>query len=325
VVSPGAAGVPDQQPHFAAHGVLPAGRHVGIGRTGRAALDGSAHVAGEPAKQDRLGVLQVSGRHAKIRRRVHGDQLQQRVVHFARGRVLAADAAAVRIADQMDVANHQPPAPRGRPVPGCSHLQVQLPAGERPSRHPALQFIDQRPQRRLRNRSAGLLQPDLEHRRESVVRDRIAQHQDGREPAVGLRNDESGASRRHFRADLRQSERRGDAEHGQPDEFAVHPPREPERQPWVVCAGQVDVEAVDADLRCPLRLLQRVDPRTVGDGRTIHVARGPGGAGAHRSGLVRAVLEGLDDPRRRVLRSVWHRQDGAQDFDRQVGRSSICK
>ena len=219
-----AARVSDEQPDFTAHGVLPAGRHLGVGRAGGAALDGSPDMAGERAKQDRLGVLQIAGRHQEIRRGVHGDQLQQRVVHFARSGVLAADAAAIRVADQMDLADHQPPAPRDWSVAGRAHVQIQLPAGKRSSRHPAFQLVDERAHRRVRDRPAGLLQPDLEHRGECVLRDRLPQHEDRGEPAVGVRNHESGAPRRHFRVDLRESERCRDAEHGQPDEFTVQAP-----------------------------------------------------------------------------------------------------
>ena len=78
--------------------VLPA-RAARRSRAGQvvAALDRAADLAGVAAQQDRLGVLQVAGRHAALRRRLHRDQRQQRRRAFRRKRRTALPhAAAVR-------------------------------------------------------------------------------------------------------------------------------------------------------------------------------------------------------------------------------------
>ena len=104
-------------------------------------------------------------------------------------------------------------------------------------------------------------------------------------------------------------------------QHAVHAPGEPERQPRAVRAGQVDAEPADADLRRALRLLQRLAPEQRRPGGPLHVGGGSGGTRTSRR-VMPAVLERLVDSRRRVLRSVRQRQDGAEDLGRQVPRRS---
>ncbi len=48
-----------------------------------------------------------------LRRRLHGDERQRRGVHLAGSVVLAADADAVRVAGEVDVADHEPLPARG--------------------------------------------------------------------------------------------------------------------------------------------------------------------------------------------------------------------
>jgi len=115
-----------------------------------------------------------------------GGQVAPRVVHFARSIVLAADAAAVCLAGEMDDAGYGAAAARGGAVARGADLQVQVPARSRPVRHPALQLVDERAHRRVEHGAAGLLQRHLEHRRQPVVCDRIAQRESRPQPAVGV-------------------------------------------------------------------------------------------------------------------------------------------
>ena len=62
--------------------------------------------AGDAAQQDRLGVLQVAGRHAAVRRRLRRHQRQRGRLHRAGSRVRAAAAAAVRQPGEVDLADH---------------------------------------------------------------------------------------------------------------------------------------------------------------------------------------------------------------------------
>ncbi len=105
-------------------------------------------------------------------------------------------------------------------------------------------------------------------------------------------------------------------------QHAVHAAGEPEREPRALRAGQVDAAASDADLRRAVRLLQRLDAAAVSGGRPFHFGDRAGGARQHRAVELPAVLERLDDPQRRVVRPVRHRQDGAQGLGREIPRTA---
>ena len=66
VVPARAARDADQQHHSAPAAVHPAGRRSGVRGVRRTALDGPPDVSSQPARQDRLRVLQVAGRHAAV-------------------------------------------------------------------------------------------------------------------------------------------------------------------------------------------------------------------------------------------------------------------
>ena len=76
-------------------GVLPGfpnGTQVESGGFIVAARNGAPDVAGIAAQQDRVGVLQVAGRHPALRRRLRLDQRQRRRLLLAGSRVRAADS-----------------------------------------------------------------------------------------------------------------------------------------------------------------------------------------------------------------------------------------
>ena len=209
-------------------------------------------VAGVAAQQDRVGVLQVAGRHAALRRRLRRDQRQRRRLLRAGSCVRAAAAAAVRQPGEVDVADLEPRAARsGAVARRCRRYNFSY----QPENGP-LDIQHRSATTGLRTVASNtapyaLLQPDLEHDRERVVRHRLAQHQ-------GRASTTSGACRRS------QIEPHGDTsvliystsatgvitlEHGEPAQHAVHAAGESQREPRALRAGQVDAAAADADLR----------------------------------------------------------------------------
>ena len=315
VVPVRAARVAHQQPHRVSQrraAELPQRHTGGVGRLHRAARDGALDGAGDAEEQGRLGVLQVAGRHAAVRRRLRRHEQQRGRLHRAGSGVCAAAAAAVRQPGEVDLADQQPAAARGRAVAGGADVQLQLPAGERTARHPAPQCIDRAADDRLEYGALPLLQSDLEHGRQHLVRDRLAQHEVRPEPPGGLSDQPDRAARRHVAAELH--EQRGwcpDAGVRHAAEHAVHATGKPQRESRRVRAGQMDAQSADGDLRRSLRLLQRRHAAAIGGGRPLHLGGGRRGPQVDCAGEMPAVLERLGGSRRRVLRPVRHRQDRA--------------
>ena len=138
-----------------------------------------------PRNKVRVGVLQVAGRHAALRRRLRGDERQRGRVHRAGSGVRAA---ARRCSTPVRRSGRRRSRSRlllevGQSL-AVADLQVQLPAGERPARHPAPQRIDRAADGGLGHGPSRLLQPDLEHGRQRLVRHGLAQLQGRREPPV---------------------------------------------------------------------------------------------------------------------------------------------
>ena len=205
-VVPGrAARVADQQSDSAARRrTSPQGGTSESGGSGRAARDGAADLAGVAAQQDRVRVLQVAGRHAALRRRLHARPAATPSRAFRRKRRTGCRR---RCSTPRRPKWTSPITSRllleSRAVARGADLQVQLPAGERPVRHPASQSHDRAcgrwrraPRRRTTSTRSGTRSPTSSYVTGSH------NFKAGVNQQWGWSTREGGAARRHVGADL---------------------------------------------------------------------------------------------------------------------------
>ena len=83
----------------------------------------------QPEKQAPRRVLQLERQYPALRRGLHGDQRQSRVVRFSGSVVPVADSCPAGGGCQVDLDAHQPAAPRSRAIVRRGELSIQLPAG----------------------------------------------------------------------------------------------------------------------------------------------------------------------------------------------------
>ena len=153
-------------------------------------------------------------------------------------------------------------------------------------------------------------QPDLEHRRERVLCDRLARVQGGREPGVGLFHDRLRKPRRHVGADVSQRQ----AQHRRRAQHAAQSTARSERRSRACSRRTSGPRPAHADRRRALRLLQRVGAAR---SRRRPDASCRRATTPRRRTACRAGTTGRSASARR-LRPVRQRQDGGESLGRQV-------